>query len=132
MALEILLNTGLGNHFLPDGTKPLLELMMTPHQYVFEIHLTMFIQEAIATFINRQRHYFRWWSYFIYTGLSAIENIARNKPGWTLEDGFKATHVNFILTNDDDPITRMTYMFTPKFRIGLLWRLSNWLCIFYG
>ena len=32
MALEILVNIGSGNDLLPDGTKPLPELMLTYHQ----------------------------------------------------------------------------------------------------
>ena len=33
MAVDILVNTGSGNGLLPDGTKPLLEPMLTYHQY---------------------------------------------------------------------------------------------------
>ena len=32
MALDILVNTGSGNGLLPDGTKPLPELMLTYHR----------------------------------------------------------------------------------------------------
>ena len=40
MALEILINTGSGNGLLPDGTKPLPELMLTIAEFKVVVAFT--------------------------------------------------------------------------------------------